>query len=202
MKSYPSIPRNIKTGLFYAFDKLDGSNIRVEWSRKAGFYKFGTRKRLLDESDPILGPAKPLFLERYEESLGEIARSQRWERAVFFCEFFGPSSFCGAHDSDEEKEVLLIDVNVHKKGILGPRDFLSVFEDVPHAPLLHHGMIDDDFVRSVRESTLEGMTFEGVIVKGVPDKKGPGMFKIKSNAWLNALKTQCGEDDNLFERLK
>lgn len=27
----------------YAFDKLDGSNIRFEWSRKRGFYKFGTR---------------------------------------------------------------------------------------------------------------------------------------------------------------
>jgi len=202
MKSYPSIPRNIKTGIFYVFDKLDGSNIRVEWSRKQGFYKFGTRRRLLDESDTILGPAKPLFLERYGDSLDKIARENRWDRAVFFCEFFGPSSFCGAHDPDEEKEVLLIDVNVHKKGILPPKDFLKVFEDVPHAPLLHHGSVDAEFVKSVRESTLEGMSFEGVIVKGVPDRKGPGMFKIKSQAWLDALKTKCGDDDKLYEQLK
>lgn len=202
MKTYPSISNTIKKGIFYAFDKLDGSNIRVEWSRKKGFYKFGTRRRLLDETDPILGSAKPLFLERYEDSLNKIARKQRWDRAVFFSEFFGPSSFCGAHVPDEQKEVLLIDVHVNKRGLLPPSDFLKTFGDILHAPLLYHGPVDEEFVRSVRESTLEGMTFEGVIVKGVPDKNGPGMYKIKSQAWLDALKNKCGDDEAAFERLK
>lgn len=202
MKSYPSIPRNIKTGVFYAFDKLDGSNIRAEWSKKQGFYKFGTRKRLLDENDPSFGEAIPLFMERYGDILPEIAKANRWERAVFFCEFFGPSSIAGLHDPEEDKEVLLFDVNLHKKGLLRPEEFLKVFEGVEHAPLLHHGLIDEEFVTSVRESTLAGMSFEGVIVKGVPDKRGQGMFKIKSQAWLDVLKDRCGDNHKLFEKLK
>ena len=51
MKEYPSIPYRIHGDLdIIAFGKYDGSNIRAEWSQKKGFYKFGTRKRLLDES--------------------------------------------------------------------------------------------------------------------------------------------------------
>jgi hypothetical protein len=35
MKAYRSIDKRIIPNIFiYAFDKLDGSNIRVEWSRK------------------------------------------------------------------------------------------------------------------------------------------------------------------------
>jgi len=44
MKSYPSIPGKHTNGIpLTVFDKLDGSNIRAEWSKKRGFYKFGTR---------------------------------------------------------------------------------------------------------------------------------------------------------------
>jgi hypothetical protein len=35
MKQYPSIDATVRRGiLVYAFDKLDGSNIRAEWDRK------------------------------------------------------------------------------------------------------------------------------------------------------------------------
>jgi hypothetical protein len=43
MKTYPSISRDIVGQPIYAFDKLDGSNIRAEWSKKNGFHKFGSR---------------------------------------------------------------------------------------------------------------------------------------------------------------
>ena len=47
MKSYPSIPKfsfgDIK---LHTFDKLDGSNLRFEWTKKKGWYKFGTRSWL------------------------------------------------------------------------------------------------------------------------------------------------------------
>lgn len=202
MKSYPSIPRTIrKDGPFYVFDKLDGSNIRAEWSRKKGFCKFGTRKRLLDATDPLLGSAVQLIQDKYGEALGAIGKAQRWEKAVFFFEFFGPSSFAGWHDPEEEKDVVLFDVSVHKKGMLGPKQFLKLFSELHIAEFLYHGNINETFIRSVRESTLEGMTFEGVIIKGVPDKQGPGMFKIKSEAWLEALKSKC-KDEEEFERLQ
>jgi hypothetical protein len=40
MKEYPSIDREIRFGEpIYAFDKLDGSNIRAEWNKKRKFWK-------------------------------------------------------------------------------------------------------------------------------------------------------------------
>jgi hypothetical protein len=62
MKEYPSIPSaadllarsNDYLGRpFVAFDKLDGSNIRAEWDRKKGWHRFGSRRRLLDASEPL-----------------------------------------------------------------------------------------------------------------------------------------------------
>jgi hypothetical protein len=48
MKQYPEI-LHYSRGHFgepvIAFEKLDGSNIRLEWQRKRGFFKFGRWKR-------------------------------------------------------------------------------------------------------------------------------------------------------------
>ena len=65
MKTYPSIPRKIQNVPVYAFDKLDGSNIRAEWSKKKGFYKYGTRKRLLGSDEKPLGRAIELVNDVY-----------------------------------------------------------------------------------------------------------------------------------------
>lgn len=58
MKEYPSIPFWNK-GTFgervYVFEKLDGTQLRIEWSKKQGFYKFGTRGQLINEEDRIWG---------------------------------------------------------------------------------------------------------------------------------------------------
>ena len=52
MKQYPSISHDIRSVQAYAFDKLDGSNIRAEWHPKKGFWKFGSRTRLLGTDQP------------------------------------------------------------------------------------------------------------------------------------------------------
>lgn len=46
MKQYPHIEYANKNlgDKIWAFNKYDGSNIRLEWSQKRGFYKFGTKK--------------------------------------------------------------------------------------------------------------------------------------------------------------
>jgi hypothetical protein len=53
----PSIPREFSEFEAYVFDKLDGSNLRFEWKRKGGWYKYGTRHRLFDATDPGFGSA-------------------------------------------------------------------------------------------------------------------------------------------------
>jgi hypothetical protein len=73
MKQYPSIPNPSSGRLIefdaYVFDKLDGSNLRFEWDRKQGWYKYGTQTQMLEASRPVLGEAIGLFLERLSDPL-------------------------------------------------------------------------------------------------------------------------------------
>ena len=118
MKGYPSIPREVQHSLHvYAFDKLDGSQIRAEWTRKNGFFKFGSRRVLIDGSHP-LGKAVGLIQGKYADDLGRIFRKSRYDKVTCFFEFFGPSSFAGQHVENEDHDVILFDVDVYKKGYL------------------------------------------------------------------------------------
>jgi len=203
MKQYPTISRDILNGSYYAFNKIDGSNIRAEWNRKRGFYKFGSRKRLLGTDQGVLAEAEDLVKSKYEGPITDRFKKKRLERVICFFEFFGPNSFAGFHQ-EECHDVLLFDINVHRKGILGPRDFLDLTEGVEIAPLLYRGNINDIFIQMVRDGTLEGISAEGVVCKGAPLKKGypPHMFKIKTDAWMQRLKEHCGDDQKMFEALK
>lgn len=203
MEIYPTIDTTILNIPIIAFDKLDGSNIRAEWTRKTGFSKFGTRRRLLDPNEEMLGEAVPLFMETYNEDLNRIFRKERFDKATVFFEFVGENSFAGYH-ADEVHTVTLFDIHKFKQGLLPARDFLKlVGGKVPTAPVLYEGKANEEFIRSVRSATLEGMTFEGVICKGgLDNRRRPISFKIKNDAWLEKLKGKCGEDEKLFEKLK
>jgi hypothetical protein len=203
MKAYPSIPKNVRGDVpIIAFDKLDGSNIRAEWSREHGFYKFGTRTRLLGPDELPLGEAIPLIQSKYERALSDIFSRERYESAVAFFEFFGPSSAFGQH-TQELHDVVLLDVSPYKMGLLEPRVFLKLFGDLHVPGVLYEGKANTELARSVEDSTLEGMTFEGVVCKGPNDKKAkmPIMFKLKSAAWKERLRSYCKGDDKLFETL-
>lgn len=202
MKTYPSITHKISDHQIYAFDKLDGSNIRAEWSRKNGFHKFGSRKRLIDKSTEVFGESIDLILEKYSENLSKIFRDQRWQKAIAFFEFHGPNSFAGNHDPEDKKTVTLFDVAADKKGLLEPVVFLKLFKDVDTASMLYHGKANETFVSEVKESKLEGMTFEGVICKGKYQSPGlPLMFKVKNQAWFEKLRSYCKDDEELFKNL-
>jgi hypothetical protein len=186
MKQYPTIPGGVHRGVpVYVFDKLDGSNVRAEWSRKAGWYKFGRRHGLLDDTNPILArEARDLMLNSYSDDLAAIFRKQRWDRVIAFFEFWGESSFAGNHE-EEPHQVTLIDVSVHRKGILEPRTFLKLFDGLSAGlpALLHHGNFTADLQGQVEDGTLEGMTYEGIVAKGKCTRPGrPLMFKRKSRA--------------------
>ena len=134
MKEYPSIPAisevSVRDGntMVYAFEKWDGSNVRVEFSKKQGFHKFGSRRRLMDETDPMLGKAKGLILEKYTDPLAEYFKECRVDRGIAYFEFYGSSSFAGTHNPDDQHEVRLIDVELFKTGIIFPKEFLGQFE--------------------------------------------------------------------------
>ena len=203
MKEYPSVSKEIRNGVsIYAFDKIDGSNIRAEWGRKKkAFWKFGTRTQMIDETDPTFGEAVKIVKEKYEKDLHDIFMQNRYEKAMAFFEFHGNGSFAGRH-LKEAHDVTLIDVRVHKKGILLPQDYLKLFGNLDMAKLLYTGNANSEFEELVRNRQLEGMTFEGVICKGPYQFPGqPLMFKIKSKEWLDKLKHYCDGCEIMYNKL-
>ena len=198
MKTYWSIPgpKDAHGGTCIAFYKYDGSNMRFEWSRKHGWYKFGTRYRVVTADHHHWGPAFPLFQETMAQDFEKVFRDnpayQRIERATVYCEFFGPSSFAGQHDWDEPKELVVIDVSIHKRGIVLPADFVSLFGHIRIAEVVYEGPFDRNFVEGVRDGQyVDG---EGIVAKGVKLGKnknaqhGLWMSKVKTKGWLDELK--------------
>lgn len=204
MKQYPSITKDLRNSIYiYGFAKLDGSNIRAEWNSKRGFYKFGSRTQLIDESHSPLGKAIPIIKEKYEKDLSQVFKEQRWQDVLCFFEFWGPSSFAGQHLDTESQTVTLFDVNPYKQGILEPSQFIKYFGHLDIPNILYEGFLTKELVDSVKQSTLKDMPLEGIVCKGPNDKKTkmPIMFKIKSQMWLDRLKEYCKGDLNLFNKL-
>jgi hypothetical protein len=202
MKEYPTITKNIRKDIhIYAFDKLDGNNIRAEWSSKRGFYKFGSRNQLIDEKNKQFGEAVTLIHDKYESDLAMVFKENRWRDVICFFEYYGPSSFAGQHIDSEQKTVTLFDVNPYEEGILEPRIFIKLFGHLEIPKVLYEGKANFSFVSKVKSSALNGMTFEGCVCKGC-DNGRLIMFKIKSTAWLNKLRDFCKNNTALYNKLE
>ena len=194
MKNYPSIPKFNRDSLsLYTFDKLDGNNIRFEWSKKRGWYKFGTRTRLFDETDDLFGGAIPLFMETLAEPLEKIFIDNKWNANItVFSEYFGENSFAGVHIKDEPMQLKIIDVNIYKKGFLIPKEFLKYFEE--YAPtFIGNIKWNKEFVQDVWEDNIKGVTYEGVVGKY---RKGNRlyMYKTKTQKWIDKIKALYDEE--------
>ncbi len=205
MKQYDSIGKDVVKGRpFYVFDKLDGSNIRAEWNPKRGFCKFGSRTQLIDETNPMGACAIPL-IRAQEDAIASILRASKAQEATCFFELFGPSSFAGVHKWDESGfQLCLFDVSIFKQGMMLPGAFLKAFAGIVPVPnLVHYGNVTDSLIEQVRDGTLPGVSFEGVVCKGTPLKKGypPHMFKIKSQAWIDKVKSLYKDPKKLEELL-
>jgi hypothetical protein len=153
---------------------------------------------LLDESE-FLGKAIGLMREKYEKDLSKIFYENKYGRVLCFFEFWGEHSFAGNHDEDESHTVTLIDVNPHKKGILSPNVFIDLFGHLDIPNIVYQGRVGSSFVEKVREGTIPGMTFEGVVCKGMK-KKLLVMFKLKSRKWLEKVKGAYGIGSTLLDR--
>ena len=202
MKSYPSITTDIRADVpIFAFDKLDGSQIRVEWTKKSGFVAFGTRTRALEASHPWLGEAITLARDRYEAAVGRALVAGKVQKATLYFELLGPGSFAGRHQR-EPHDLVLIDVDRFGRGLIPPDEFIAVFGDLHVPRLLYRGLADPAFVAAVRDGALPGLGGEGVVCKStVQERRVPVMFKSKTRAWLARLREDCGADEAMYTAL-
>jgi len=202
MKEYPHIDywNKCKFGApVWAFEKLDGSNIRAEWSKKRGWYKFGTKKQMIDASHPQFGEAVYLFMDKYSEGLSKVFTDKKEYREirsfVVFCEYFGEKSFAGYHVPEDKKDIVLFDVNmVQKDKWVKPKDFIKNYNHLGIPRLIYHDNFNRSLIRDVKEGKYD--VKEGVIVKGLRRIKGEEIVwltKIKTNWWMNKVKRQLGE---------
>lgn len=202
MKQYPRIDY-YNQGIFgdhiFAFDKLDGSNIRAEWNHKRGWYKFGTRKNMIDENDIQFGEAVTLFKNKYGDSLAKVFRDDKSyknvESFVVFSEYVGENSFAGIHQTSDVKDIILFDVNQYKHGFVTPKNFIEDFGHLHIPDIIYDGIYTNEFVQRIRSN--EDNLKEGVIVKGVIKEKRKSdevwMVKVKTLEWLNKVKSRYGE---------
>jgi len=202
MKSYPKIEYYNK-GLFnekcFAFDKIDGSNLRFEWGYKRGWYKFGTRTTMIDRSNPQFGAGIDIFLNKYGEELDKIFRSKykKVESFVVFGEFVGENSFGGQHDPNDEKDVIMFDISAYKRGFINPTEFIDNFGHLHIPTIVYEGKYTNELIHNVKSNSF-GLK-EGVIVKG-EIKNDVWMVKIKTSLWLKKIKEKFG-DKYLLEEL-
>lgn len=188
-----------------AFYKYDGSNLRFEYSRKSKrWYKFGTRRRLFDKSDPDFGGAIPLLMDKYAEPLAKVFHdAKEWKSAeymVVFAEFLGPHSFSGIHDAqklkvenNDPKDLILFDVDVHRRGFIPPREFVKRFGHLHTAEVVYDGTLTMDFFNEVRNGDKYKLN-EGVMCKGGDNHSDFWMCKIKTLNYLNRLKEFFGNN--------
>lgn len=183
---------------FVAFEKLDGSNIRAEWDGKRGWHQFGSRKRLLEASQPVLGRAIQLVLDGYGDDLAQALARRGVKQATAYFEFFGPHSFAGIHaparlgvGHNDPLRVVLIDVNLHKRGLVSAEEFIAQFGHLGIPRVVHRGELRGEFIADVRAGKFgEG---EGVICKG-GEGHGRWMAKVKTEAYLRRLMEFFGGD--------
>jgi hypothetical protein len=202
MIEYPSIIPCAKAPreTCIAFDKLDGSNIRFQWSPTKGFHLFGTRTKIMDLTTPIYGFAITYFMEHQSSILDKLfhEKYKKHNEIIVFGELYGPNSFAGIHDVTDTLKVTVFDILVGHKNrfFIPPQELMDFWADKIEIPaVVYTGELNDAFIQSVRESTTLN---EGVIVKGTTKN---GAFrgnmwqcKIKTNAYLQRIYAKFGDD--------
>lgn len=196
MQQFPSISnyKNFSNQHCIAFDKLDGSNVRFEWSREKGWHKYGTRRSMINDSHPVMGLAPSIFVNKYGESLEKIFKEneeyKKRDSFIAFGEFLGPNTFAGIHDPNDTKDIVLFDIWIYKVGMIGPNEFINNFGHLHIPEIIYEGKLTSDFAESVKRNDYN--LKEGVICKWGKTgkwKKEINMCKIKTNAYIEKLNT-------------
>lgn len=189
-----------------AFDKLDGSNFRVEWNRKLskkskftkGFKKFGTRHRVITHMNDPFFKMIEVFKENYADKIDERFRTHKLFRNIdiitLYGEFVGDNSFGGWHVWEEPQDIFFFDAWLYKKGFVLPSDFYSEFKDISVPSLVYKGPLTEQFIEDVRVNKFK--LKEGVVYKFV-DNKEIVRAKIKTQEWLDKIKEKFGVEKML-----
>lgn len=206
MKPYNSIPKwseDYFGKYIFAFDKIDGSNFRVEWNRKLskksrftlGFSKYGTRTELIKTCKNPFYEGIEIFKNKFADDLNKIFLEDKIFRnideVIVYGEFFGPKSFAGMHDWSEKHDIKIFDVWLYKKGFLPPSDFIKVFERIDICKLAFAGIFSETYLALVEKNILNLQ--EGVVCKGIENKE-VFMFKIKTLKWLQKVRDLYGNE--------
>lgn len=190
MKEYDSIKYGLKefhSIPIIAFDKLDGSNIRIEWNRKSGFNKVGTRTQLINETSEFY-KAFLIFKNKYENTLIDLFKTKVFRninKITVFGEFFGKQSKFGIHDfKNDIFDYVIFDIYLNDlKCFVSPKDFIKYEFHKPD--IIYIGNMNKEFISDIRKNTE---LKEGVVCKGF-DKKGIlRYFKLKTDKWFENLR--------------
>jgi hypothetical protein len=175
-----------------AFEKLDGSNIRIKWTPKKGFCLFGSREWLLDETHPYLGGVVHLFASTFKPELDVLLRKNfsHEKEVVVYGEYWGPNSFAGIHvEPPDQMKLAIFDLLVIKKNhheFLLPQEFVKLMTGttIPTPRLVYEGTLGEEFIQKVRNNQLDVLLNEGVVCKG---RERSGAFR--GNVWMCKIKT-------------
>jgi hypothetical protein len=210
MKLYPSIkgPKHAPRTDCICFRKYDGSNIRAEWNKKSGWFKFGTRHRLFDKSDPDYGEAIDLFMQQHSDLEKVFADKYPHDKVItVFCEFFGKESFAGQHVKGDPKTLMLFEVEIHKKGFVLPREFANNFCKLNNvAEVVYEGPFTEEFIALTRGRKPPELE-EGVVAKGLLEGRKATvhslwMSKVKTSWWLDEVRNRCSGNEDLKKLLE
>lgn len=204
MIEYPSIdgPAKAPRSLCTAFEKIDGSNIRVKYQHKQGFTIFGSRREYIDAKHPHLGQVIEVFNRTHAPTLTEIFKKEfpNEKEITVFGEFYGPNSIGGIHDIEDMKNFTMFDVMLVKKGInefIKPSEFIKLFHgrvDIPR--VVYIGNLNEEFIRDVQNGLYvlnEGVVCKGHVTSGAYRGK-VWMTKIKTFDYLQKLKEHYGQE--------
>lgn len=205
MKSYPKIIHLNNQYLnldCIAFNKIDGSNFRGEFSRKRKcFYKFGTRNVMIDKSDEQFGDAIDIFINKYGEDLSKIFYDKypKIDKIVVFGEYSGENSFAGRHIATDKKDIVIFDISLHKFGFILPNIFIEQFGHLDIPKVIYEGPFSKELIQKVKNNQFN--LKEGIIAKGIiknKNNKDEGwVTKVKTNEWLQKVKSLFGEKEYL-----
>lgn len=209
--AYPKIPDTLNCPLkqCVAFEKIDGTCIALYWSPEDDFHSFGTRRdkfpsdiegiRQFNSAHPELtgleGATNRLL---YPFPMSYFLRTtppySQAKEVILFAEYHGPNSFAGSHKKDDQKDLILFDVQVDGR-ILSPDQFLQFAEasgtDSLYLPkVVFQGKFSGQLFVDVRKGKYD--VKEGVVVKGLVDGQ-VYMAKIKTEKYLEQLKEKFGD---------
>ena len=204
--AYPKIPGSSATPLArcVAFEKYDGTNLHWVWERELGWHAFGMRRNRYDLDETgvaefnanhiglpdaidifhrdLAEPLEQIFVNNSDYSAPEI---------TVFTEYFGPNSFAGLHKEDDQKQLVLFDVET-ESGMVPPEQFVSDFSALNIARVIYRGKLTGKFATDVREGRYD--VTEGVVCKGGTVSDKLWMAKIKTNAYMSRLKAAFRDD--------